>query len=155
MPPKTTIQSKIRLRVFDDNQLNVDGDCQLNDEIWKRAQSVDPAQAAAGGNSSEHIILNFVDTIQDVHAWTAETPNLYTLTIEYLETSPEDENILVQCESCRIGFRTVTIDTDQGGILKVNGTAITVCGINRHEHDPDHGKVASLERMKQDIITLK
>lgn len=30
-----------------------------------------------------------------------------------------------------------------------------ICGVNRHEHDPDHGKVVSVESMSQDIILAK
>jgi beta-galactosidase len=57
-----------------------------------------------------------------------------------------------QVESCRVGFRTVLI---KDAILLVNGKRITVCGVNRHEHDPEYGKCVSMERMKQDIELLK
>ena len=151
--------SKLRLRIFNDEQVSSDGDCQLNDEIWSQVQSIDFSNSDDGSsnNKLDPLIINFVDSLSNIKPWTAETPNLYTLTIEHLESSSDvvDEENLVQCESCRVGFRTVSIDTSVGGILKVNNTSITICGINRHEHDPDHGKVASLERMKQDIVTLK
>ena len=106
--------------------------------------------------------LNFLTVVDNPHLWTAETPNLYTLIIEQLEEDAggdgeESEQfrrtITTQVESCRIGFRSVEVT--RSGILNVNGRPITICGINRHEHDPDHGKVVSLERMKQDIIVLK
>lgn len=86
-----------------------------------------------------------------VKLWTAETPHLYTLTLA-LSGADADPKGVVQAESCRIGFRSVTIANGQ---VCVNGRAITVCGMNRHEHDPDHGKVVSLDSMKRDICLLK
>jgi beta-galactosidase len=79
--------------------------------------------------------------------WSAEEPNLYTLTVSIMT-----DETTHQVESCRVGFRTVDI---KDGRVQVNDKAITVCGINRHEHDPDHGKVVSMDRMKQDIVILK
>jgi len=97
-----------------------------------------------------------------VRLWTAETPNLYTLVISLEVPTTNDSSsrdgtgatafAVKQAESCRVGFRTVDI---HDGAVHVNGKRITVCGMNRHEHDPDHGKVVSLERMKQDICLLK
>ena len=59
---------------------------------------------------------------------------------------------VTQVESCRVGFRTVDI---HDGVVRVNGKRITICGLNRHEHDPDHGKVVCVDRMKQDIELMK
>lgn len=142
-------QKTIRLRLYVDEQLSADGtNYKLAEKpLWTATQSV-------RGES----VLTFDDTIPSIRPWTAETPNLYTLVVEQLDNN--DQTIVVQCESCRVGFRTVAIDPHQesgsgGGILKVNGNAITVCGMNRHEHDPDHGKVVSLDKMMQDITVLK
>jgi len=90
-------------------------------------------------------------------------PHLYTLTLSLVYTVGDEGSVngessssigtTTQVESCRVGFRTVSI-SDQGQIC-LNSRPITVCGLNRHEHDPDHGKVVSLESMKQDIRLLK
>ena len=37
----------------------------------------------------------------------------------------------------------------------MNGKSIIVAGVNRHDHDPDHGKTISMDRFIQDIVTLK
>jgi beta-galactosidase len=66
------------------------------------------------------------------------------------ETDPPSK--VLQVESCRVGFRTVEI---KDSMVHVNGRRITIAGVNRHEHDPDLGKVVTLERMKQDVILLK
>ncbi|NQZ09613.1 MAG: DUF4981 domain-containing protein, partial [Algicola sp.] len=80
--------------------------------------------------------------------WTAETPNLYTLLItlkdkkgQVLETLRED-----------IGFRHIEIKNAQ---LTINGKAITIRGVDRHETSPQHGHVITRASMEQDIKLMK
>jgi beta-galactosidase len=131
-------ERQIVLELYEDEQLTVDGEWKEGPCIWKAVRTID-AQVQCN-------VSDMVDASK-VRTWTAETPNLYTLTVSLLV-----ENEVQQVESCRVGFRTVEI---KKGMVMVNGRRITVCGMNRHEHDPDHGKVVSLERMKQDICILK
>ncbi len=79
---------------------------------------------------------------ENVKQWNAETPNLYTLTI-----STKDEKIVQQ-----FGFRTVEI---RNGILLVNGQAILIKGVNRHEHDGITGRTLTLESMELDAQLMK
>ena len=102
------------------------------------------------------------DTIPNIKQWTAETPNLYTLVVELHNANSDgsrgvSSERIIQCESCRVGFRTVSIDDDGSNhkLLKVNSKPIMIRGLNRHEHDPDTGKVVSLERTIQDITLFK
>ena len=87
--------------------------------------------------------------IHEPKLWSAEFPNLYTLLVSLRDA---ETNTILQVEFCRVGFRTVDI---QDGILVHNGQPLTICGVNRHEHDPDTGKVLSLERMIQDVELAK
>ena len=86
--------------------------------------------------------------IENPTPWTAETPNLYTVRIT-LE-GPDGEAVDVR--TCRTGFRNVRIED---GRLLVNGEAIYVKGVNRHEHDPDHGHVVDEASMVRDILLMK
>ncbi|MBN2593825.1 MAG: DUF4981 domain-containing protein [Sedimentisphaerales bacterium] len=80
--------------------------------------------------------------------WSAESPYLYTLVI----TLKDSDGKTVEIESCRVGFREVEI---RDGQLFVNGKSIKLFGVNRHEHDPDHGRAIPVSRMIQDIKLLK
>ena len=92
------------------------------------------------------VAWNFVNL--DVEAWSAETPNLYTLTLRM-----EDGNShVVEVVPLRVGFRHVEI---KGGQLLLNGQPILIKGADRHELDPDGGYVMSVERMIQDIRIMK
>jgi beta-galactosidase len=75
--------------------------------------------------------------------WTAETPNLYTLTMELLD--PEGRS--VGAVATRIGFRKVEL---KNGQLTVNGVPITIKGVNRHEHNPYLGRTVTEEQMLED-----
>ena len=80
--------------------------------------------------------------------WSAETPHLYKLTMQIV--SPEGQ--VVEAVSQPVGFREVKVE---GGQLLVNGQAITIKGVNRHELDPETGRVVSRERMIRDITLMK
>ena len=67
-----------------------------------------------------------------------ETPNLYTLIL----------SAAGQVITTKVGFRTVEV---RDGLLQVNGVAVTLKGVNRHEHDPDTGRVVTEASMLQDI----
>lgn len=80
--------------------------------------------------------------------WSAESPNLYTLTIQILNSNGKT----IEAVSQRVGFREIKIS---GGQLMVNGKPITIKGVNRHEFDPETGRVISRESMIKDIVLMK
>ena len=79
--------------------------------------------------------------------WTAETPNLYTLLV-----SLYDGKTLVEAKSLKVGFRNVEV---KGGHLLVNGKAVLLRGVNRHEMHPDNGRAVTYEDMLEDILLMK
>ncbi|MGY0055499.1 glycoside hydrolase family 2 TIM barrel-domain containing protein [Streptomyces sp. LZ34] len=81
-------------------------------------------------------------TLPGVEPWSAETPRLYE---GHLATGTERVRL-------RIGFRTVAI---RDGRLTVNGAPVLLRGVNRHEHDPDHGRALSLAAMREDLLLMK
>ena len=80
--------------------------------------------------------------------WTAETPNLYTLLITLEDSTGNVYEHIRQ----RIGFRSVEITNGQ---MLVNGKAVRLRGVNRHEHDPELGKVMTEALMLKDILLMK
>ena len=86
--------------------------------------------------------------VQKPHAWTAETPYRYTLTLLLLD---KQGSVVEQTEQ-RIGFRWVSVENGQ---LMVNGKPIKLRGVNRHEHDPKLARVMTEEMMQRDIHLMK
>ena len=90
----------------------------------------------------------FEFVIPNVLPWSAEAPELYRLVISLL--SPDGR--LVDCEATQIGFRTIEIDCGQ---LKLNGKALLIRGVNKHEHDPKTGHFETLDQVAADISLMK
>lgn len=90
----------------------------------------------------------FRKKLSDCLAWTAETPNLYTLQIETLDADQTTREVIC----CQIGFRNIQIVEGQ---LLLNGSPITIKGVNRHEFDPDTGWTITRKRMLEDILLMK
>lgn len=85
--------------------------------------------------------------LTDVRAWSAETPYLYKMDLTVRVKGEATETV-----TKRIGFRKVEIVDGQ---LMVNGKAILIKGVNRHELDPETGYAVSMDRMLQDIKIMK
>ncbi|WP_428228418.1 glycoside hydrolase family 2 TIM barrel-domain containing protein [Flavobacterium sp.] len=80
--------------------------------------------------------------------WSAEIPNLYQ--IDFI--LKDKKGTIVEVIHQNVGFRKVEI---KGGQLLVNGKAIYIKGVNRHETDPVTGQTVSRERMEEDIKLMK
>jgi len=86
--------------------------------------------------------------ISSIAAWSAETPNLYTLIL----TLKDPEGGIIEHISTRIGFRSVELVNGQ---MLVNGEPIIIKGVNRHEHDPVKGRTVDDASMISDIKLMK
>ncbi len=92
--------------------------------------------------------LTFSAPVPSPALWSAETPNLYRLTIQILNEDGQP----IEVYSNRVGFREVTL---RNGLLLVNGKAVKFKGVNKHEFDPTTGRVISRELMIKDIKLMK
>ncbi len=80
--------------------------------------------------------------------WSHETPNLYNLLVVLRDPNGR----AVHFTTHRIGFRRVEMRDRQ---LLINGKAVLIKGVNRHEHDDQRGKAVTLESMISDILLMK
>lgn len=87
-------------------------------------------------------------TLPAIKSWSAETPHLYTLIFELIDCNKK----LISATTQKIGFRQIEIKNSQ---LLVNGKAIKIRGVNRHETDPQTAHVVSKQSMEQDIRLMK
>ncbi len=86
--------------------------------------------------------------VKEPRHWTAETPNLYRFVVTLLDAHGN----IVDVEAYDIGFRNIEI---KDGQLLVNGKALLIKGVNRHEHEQDNGHAIGEESMIADIKLLK
>lgn len=104
--------------------------------------------AENGPTAGQEAIFRLAKPIKAPALWSAESPTLYTLTVQLV--GPDGQ--VAEAVSQRVGFREMTLTEGQ---LLVNGKPVTFKGVNRHEFDPNTGRVISRESMIQDIKLMK
>ncbi len=102
--------------------------------VWSKTESI---ELPPGENDYE-----FRTTIEGVHQWSAEEPNLYSLEIV----------LGVEKITQSIGFREVKIEN---GRFLVNGKLVKLKGVNLHEHHEVTGHVVDEATMLEDIRLMK
>jgi beta-galactosidase/beta-glucuronidase len=98
-----------------------------------------------GGNEA---VLEARVAVKTPRLWSAEDPYLYRLLLTL--TGPDGG--VVEVERFNTGFRQVEI---KDSVFYVNGVAIKLQGVNRHETHPDLGHAVSYESMVEDIRLMK
>lgn len=92
--------------------------------------------------------------------WSAEKPYRYTLVAELLDKKGKIQDVI----SINTGFRKVEIketkaSDDEFGLAGryyyINGKTVKLKGVNRHETNPEKGKVISREQMEKEIMLMK
>lgn len=92
--------------------------------------------------------VHFEQQVSHPALWSAEHPDLYTLTVELFDESGNSVEFISQ----NIGFRRFEM---KDGIMTLNGKRIVFKGVNRHEFSSKTGRAVSKEEVLQDIITMK
>jgi beta-galactosidase len=92
------------------------------------------------------------DTLLTMHVnapqhWTAETPNLYRLTVELVQGGA-----ITHARTLAVGFRQIST---AGGVLRINGQAVKLRGVCRHDENPDVGRATRREDWLQDLRLMK
>lgn len=103
---------------------------------------IDVSISLAGKNTLVKAYSNVVIILKNVRKWTAENPYLYTLVI-----SSNGEKIIEQ-----VGFREIAIN---GKVFTINGEAIKLKGVNRHDFNCKTGATVTLRDMVKDLRLMK
>ena len=113
--------------------------------------AVDGMEAAVAFDGEEAEVT-LEGLVADPEKWSAEKPNLYTLSLCLYDGEKE-----VEATAIKIGFREIEIadkDTTNARLL-VNGQPVSLRGANRHEIDPELGRVPTEEMMRKDLELMK
>lgn len=114
--------------------------------VWKKPldQKVDGTSYRIDGFGAA-----FYQSVPNCLPWSAEEPHLYKL---HLELHDAASGKLIEATCLRIGFKSVKI---KNGQMLLNGQPVLIKGVNRHDHDPDHGKTVSRKWLIADAGLLK
>lgn len=86
--------------------------------------------------------------VPEVRTWSAETPELYDLTVRLHRA----DGTVADTSRHRIGFRDVEV---RGRDLLVNGERVYIRGVNRHDFHPLTGRTVAYDDLRADLVTLK
>jgi beta-galactosidase len=86
--------------------------------------------------------------IKTPHKWSAENPYLYTLVVSLKNADGE----VIEAIPSKVGFREIEI---KDGRILVNGRAVKLKGVNRHDHSETGGKTVTREEMERDVRLMK
>ncbi|MFG3062555.1 glycoside hydrolase family 2 TIM barrel-domain containing protein [Streptomyces sp. NPDC048231] len=120
----------------------VDGRTLTQDEDFDRANAEDERVSAFLGEA------RLLTTVPEVRTWTAETPELYELTVRLHRA----DGTVADTSHHRVGFRDVEI---VGRDLLVNGERVFIRGVNRHDFHPLTGRTVTYDDMRADLVVLK
>ncbi len=87
-------------------------------------------------------------SIAGVDPWSAESPTRYRVIAELIGPTGDITEVHAQ----PVGFRRVEV---RDARLLVNGRAIWVFGVNRHDHHPDRGKAVTVDDMRADLLAMR
>ncbi len=85
--------------------------------------------------------------VTDVEPWNHETPARYAATVTL-----RDGDTVIDQRSVQVGFRRVEVT---GGQLLINGVAVVINGVNRHEIHPDRGRAITVDDIRADLLMMK
>ena len=97
----------------------------LSDKDEKEIQSSRIAITTPPGTERQDRDVSVTMRVRSPLHWTAETPNLYTLRVDLVE-----DGHVSHTRTLSVGFRQVST---AGGIFRVNGQAIKLRGVDRHD----------------------
>ncbi|MFF3846195.1 glycoside hydrolase family 2 TIM barrel-domain containing protein [Streptomyces sp. NPDC002328] len=120
----------------------LDGLPLAQDTAFDRANAEDERVSGFLGEARLHA------RVPDVRPWTAETPELYDLTVRLHRA----DGTIADVSRHRAGFRDVEI---VGRDLLVNGERVFIRGVNRHDFHPLTGRTVSSDDMRADLVLLK
>ncbi len=99
-------------------------------------------------DANQESTIEFQTEVKIPRHWSAEDPYLYRLLVLMTDADGKTIEVIPQ----RVGFRTIVL---KDGVFEVNGVAITLKGVNRHDHHPDLGKAIPYPAMLQDVVLMK
>lgn len=93
-------------------------------------------------------VVNLETTINQPRLWSAETPDLYDLRMNL----KNDNGEIAETIHWRFGVKKVEVN---GELFSINGKAVKLKGVNRHEHHPRTGRHVDLQTMRRDLELMK
>ena len=99
-------------------------------------------------NKQSENVVDLNTMLASPRLWSAETPYLYRLELKLKNNKDE----VIETIQWQFGVRKIEV---RGEVFYVNGKAVKLKGVNRHEHHPRTGKYVDMRTVIKDIELMK
>jgi len=141
---------RLQLDVFIENKTGQE--CGVSVEAllcdYNSYQIIESICGGCGAKSDKVSSLSLEKLICSPKKWSAEKPNLYRLII----LLKDSEGTVIEVKTIHFGFKSVEIKNEN---ILINGKPVMLCGVNRHDFDPDFGWAVPEDRYHQDLTLMK
>jgi beta-galactosidase len=150
----TTDETEDGWKVEIDTEMNIHQEVQITHAILYRDQiiAITSERVVTPESLNQQIML-----IENPLLWSTDDPNLYQLktTLDLVITNEDGKqtNKLIESISQNIGFRTITLDPEQG--FKLNGKKMKLNGVCEHHDLGTLGAAFNLAALKRRFVILK
>ncbi len=143
---ESTLKVDVDVRNLGQKNAKFSLSAELLDADNKKVLDLQPAKGEleAGKQSTQAL----TGTIENPLLWSAEKPNLYRLLISL----KDEQGNVTEIISKKVGFRDVKL---VNGRFLVNGVAVKLKGVNRHESQHANGHTVSEEEARKEILLMK
>ena len=134
---------------FSEAELQVQGVVRGNsDDLTLVYELIDERKKTVlSGKKKIENTFSIKEHVHNPKLWSAEDPNLYTLLLT-VQAGGDIIEVIPQ----QVGFRQIDL---KGKTFTVNGVAIKLKGVNRHDYHPQTGRVVSRKNIIDDIRLMK
>ncbi len=92
--------------------------------------------------------VNLCGVLDHPDLWSAEKPNLYDVSLDLLDGGGK----VVEHFDTHFGVKKIEV---KGELLTINGRAVKLRGVNRHDHHPRTGRYVDPATMEKDVQLMK
>src|SRR5690554_7258971 len=145
------VNAKLNLQITVNNQSTTDKqNYKVRTSLFDASNTLvqDFTSDAVQISADDKQIINVSSEVLNPKKWTAETPNLYRLTMELINNEGKTEEVITG----RIGFKETEI---RNQVFYLNGKAIKLNGINTHMQHPDLGHTMDEATIRKDFELFK
>lgn len=100
----------------------------------------------SGTSTTEKTVT--LNSLSDLHPWSAEDPYLYTIVVSQKNENGTEEMAF----STKYGFRNIT---KSGNLIYINNKRVYFKGVNTQDTHPEYGRAIDMETMMKDLTMMK
>jgi len=153
-PDKTFANADIAINVKIENRSALQSSgLQLEAEIKGFSKSgeyvdINFSQKVPAVNNGKQVSMDLKTMLKQAKLWSPETPDLYFLTLKL----KSNKNEIIDKAECYFGVRKIEV---RGEVFCINGKAVKLKGVNRHEQHPRTGRHMSRQFLIHDMELMK